>query len=61
MMEKMTRVERFEAWLKKVDAWTWRIAGLSYQDLPDCCYYDMFGDGASPKEAAKVALAGLFE
>ena len=46
----------FEAWLKKVDEWCEKLAGLSYRDLSDVCYADMFEDGVSPKAAAKKAL-----
>lgn len=47
----------FDEWMKRVDAHVSRICGLSYSDLPDIAYRDMYDDGASPKEAAQEALA----
>ena len=47
---------KYEAWMKKVDAWCWRLAGCSASDLADVCYEDMYEDGYSPKRAARRAV-----
>lgn len=46
----------FDRWYKRVDAIVSGIAGIGVDDLPDCCYGDMFEDMYTPKEAAKEAL-----
>lgn len=46
----------FEAWMAKVNAYVEKLAGLSADDLPDCCYRDWYDDGVSPANAARRAL-----
>jgi len=46
----------FAAWKMAVNAEIGRRAGLSADDLPDCCYRDWYEDGVSPKSAAGRAL-----
>ena len=51
-------MKTFEQWMTQVDAWCERLAGCSYQDLPDVCYADMYEDGIGPKAAARQAIRG---
>ena len=46
----------FEKWMKGVDAVTTYACGLSYMDLADNCYRDMFDDGMTFAEAANDTL-----
>lgn len=46
----------FEQWLREVDRAVVAKVGLSYQDLPDCCYRDWYDQGVSPKGAASRAI-----
>jgi hypothetical protein len=43
-------------WFRAVDAIVLAKAGVSVNDLPDCCFIDWFDDGVSPKAAAARAL-----
>ena len=56
-MTKLT----FAEWMKEVDAEVWRKVGLSYEDLPDINYRDLYDDGVSPKTAARKAIRGSDE
>lgn len=51
----------FQKWMEQVDDFVQQIAGCSVYDLPDCDFYSMFQDGASPAESANGAVseAGL--
>jgi Family of unknown function (DUF5419) len=51
----------FEQWMKEVDKQVSLLVGLSYQDLPDICYRDLYDDGVSTKSAAKQAIKGAME
>lgn len=47
----------FDVWMEKVNKKIAdKLGGLTSDDLPDCCYYDMYEDGASPAMAAKEAI-----
>ena len=50
-------VASFDVWMVKVDEWCYRLAGVSVHDLPDLCFADLFEDGTSPREAARMALS----
>ena len=39
-----------------VDVEVYKIAMISVHDLADCCFWDMWNDGMSPKEVAIEAL-----
>lgn len=56
-----TRQQSFQDWMKEVDAWVYRHAGLSASDLPDCCYADWHADGMTPKTAARKAIRSARE
>lgn len=46
-----------EQWLQLVEIHVQRMTGgLSYLDLPDCCYADWYEDGMSAKTAASKAI-----
>ena len=46
----------FQQWMQAVDDATYRIAGVSIHDLPDCSFRDWYTDEMSPTEAAREAL-----
>jgi hypothetical protein len=46
----------FDAWRERVDAWVWRIVGLSIDDLADVALKDWFDDGVNAKAAALLAI-----
>ena len=46
----------FEAWMREVDREVGLLVGLSYLDLPDLAYRDMYESGKSAKAAAKKAV-----
>ena len=46
----------FKNWMNEVDQIIDGICGLSYLDLPDICYRDLFDSGCDPEEAAIEAL-----
>ena len=46
----------FEQWLAKVDRYVGIACGLSYLDLPDCCYRDWYDARVRPIRAANQAL-----
>lgn len=50
--------EKFQAWMRRLDAALQKRVGLSSGDLADCCYADWFKDGISPAQAARLALQG---
>lgn len=52
----MTTDEKFDVWMAKVDAAVEKKIGLSVYDLPDLCYRDMFDDGVTPSQAARMAI-----
>ena len=47
---------KYQAWMKRVDVWSWRLAGCSSSDMADVCYSDMYEDGFTPKQAARRAV-----
>jgi hypothetical protein len=47
---------RFDAWLRRVDQEVGNLTGLSYLDLPDVSYWDMFDEGRTPRYAARKAV-----
>ena len=51
----------FEDWMREVDRIIQARIGLSYNDLPDCCYMDWYEDGVTPKGAAGRALRNAGE
>ena len=46
----------FNQWMDQVDNCVVGKCGLSYLDLPDVCYRDMYDNGYDPNEAANEAL-----
>lgn len=46
----------FEEWMKIVDLFVYRLAGVSVYDLPDQTFMIWFKDGVKPSTAAKRAL-----
>ena len=46
----------FKQWMQKVDDIISARFGISYRDLPDIAYYDMWEDGRTPAAAARRAL-----
>jgi len=46
----------YEQWLAAVDAECVKRIGLSYMDLPDINYGDLYEEGATPKRAASQAI-----
>lgn len=46
----------FEQWLREVNAECIKRVGLSYEDLTDVSYRDMYDDGVSPSRAAQRAI-----
>jgi hypothetical protein len=46
----------FDRWMEAVDAAVEALAGVSVHDLPDLCYRDLYDDGTSRREAARLAL-----
>jgi hypothetical protein len=47
-----TTEKTFESWLAEIN----KYLPCSTADLPDCCYYEWYEDGVTPKVAAKRAL-----
>jgi hypothetical protein len=53
--------KKFEKWMAMVDKHIGKvIPGISSRDLGDQCYYDMWADGVTPREAAMAAIDGEF-
>ena len=51
----------FDDWMSAVDNYlSESLCGLTSDDLPDACYYDMWEDGMTPKEAANSVIADEF-
>lgn len=48
--------QRFDAWMRKVDAKVDALAGLSVHDLADQPFFDWFDADMSPATAARKAL-----
>ena len=46
----------FDEWMREVDAEVRRRTGLSWQDLNDTNYAEMYEQGKSPKVAASKAI-----
>jgi hypothetical protein len=46
----------FKDWMRDVNRLIVKAVGLSYSDLPDVSYYDMYTVGTPPDEAAFAAL-----
>jgi hypothetical protein len=51
----------FAVWMAQVDSILDEKTGLSYRDLPDCCYMDWYEDGVSPRSAACRAMRAANE
>jgi hypothetical protein len=51
-MQRLT----FEEWKQQVNRWVWQYAGLSLNDLPDCCYADWYDAGTATMLAARRAI-----
>jgi len=49
----------FESWLAKVDSAVVRRIGLGVDDLEDFPYYDLFEDGMTPAETARLVLEAV--
>jgi hypothetical protein len=47
----------FEVWMREINRFMERVVGVSSDDLPDWSYWDAWSDGATPKDAARDALA----
>lgn len=47
----------FETWMAKVDRWLEGHVGFNSNDLADIGYWDLWHNGATPREAAEEALA----
>lgn len=52
----MTKVDKFNFWMRQVDADLYKRVGLESLDLPDVDYYNMFDCGFSPRRAATAAI-----
>ena len=52
MMEAGVVSMKFDDWMASVDAIFDKEFGVTSEDLPDCLYYDLWEDGASPLEVA---------
>lgn len=50
------QADTFEGWMAQVDAIVISTSGLSYQDLPDIDYRELYEGAASPKLAATEVL-----
>lgn len=48
----------FDAWMDEVNEIIRDACGMSADDLADIDYHDLWSDFASPREAAREALAG---
>ena len=46
----------YDSWMKEVDSWVHRYAGVSVHDLPDCPYRDWYDSGCRPHTVAKRAI-----
>ena len=51
-----TTEQGFKLWLRKVNNIMEGTVFLSYLDLPDVNYFEMYEEGESPKEAAEYAI-----
>jgi hypothetical protein len=49
--------EKFQAWMREVDAAMEAEVGMGHADLPDWNYRDAFDDGMDAADAADEALA----
>jgi len=49
-MTKSEEHHAFEAWMEQIDRILWATIGLSYMDLVDAPYRDLFRDGLTPLE-----------
>ncbi len=49
----------FERWMQAVDDAVEEQAGLSVDDLPDQCYYNMYRDGEGAEVVAEKILDEL--
>jgi hypothetical protein len=55
-MSPASKFFSFDMWFRAVDAIVLAKAGVSVNDLPDCCFIDWFDDGMKPAAAAARAL-----
>jgi len=46
----------FETWMEQARLHARSIAGVELDDMPDQLYYDMYSDGLTPADAARVVL-----
>ncbi len=51
----------FKDWMRKVDAFLIRLAGLDHRDLDDAAYWRWYDDGVGPRTAARIALKAAKE
>jgi len=50
----------YQLWLVQLDRALERLAGLSYTELPDQNWWDMWDSGLAPGHAARKALIETF-
>jgi hypothetical protein len=50
----------FGDWMIAIDGHLEKAVGFTSSDLADCCYYDWWEDGITPRQAAKLALQENF-
>lgn len=53
--------QTFEEWKKKANEICWNKHGCSLDDMADCCYYDWYEDGVSPRGAVSRAVKAQME
>jgi len=51
----------FTEWMKAVDHWIDKLAGVTADDLPDQSYRDWYDDGVGPKDAAMDTILNTTE
>lgn len=56
-----TREDQFNSYMEKVDLVFGHQIGLSYMDVEDYCWYDMFEDSVSPEEAVSLFFEDNYE
>tara|TARA_R110002020_G_C15921757_1_gene742917 strand:- start:302 stop:511 length:210 start_codon:yes stop_codon:yes gene_type:complete len=47
--------KQFDAWMNRVDRILIASIGLSSNDMPDCCWRDMFQDDMTPDDAIELS------
>lgn len=51
----------FKQWMENVDAHFTADLGLTSDDLPDQCYYELFKDGYTPREVVDKLIEDQFQ